>query len=70
MPNDPRPDPSSATDFLTTEELAWLLRTFPSTVRYWRHIHDGPPSIKVGRHVLYPRADVEKWVLGLGQDQA
>lgn len=70
MTNDPRPDSSSATDLLTTTEVASLLRTFPSTVRYWRHIHYWPPSIKVGRHVLYPRADVEKWVLGLGQDQA
>lgn len=49
-------------DYLTTEEVAALLRTTPQTVRYWRHVGKGPQSFKVGRRVLYARVDVEAWV--------
>lgn len=49
-------------EFLTTAEVADLLRAPVDTVRYWRQIGSGPPAAKVGRRVLYPRAGVEKWV--------
>ncbi len=45
-------------DYLTTDELATWLRTSPETVRYWRHIGKGPASFKIGRRVLYARAEV------------
>lgn len=48
--------------YLTTEETAQLLRTSPETIRYWRHIHKGPASFKVGRRVLYAAEDVEAFV--------
>jgi excisionase family DNA binding protein len=48
--------------YLTTEETAQLLRTSPETIRYWRHIHKGPASFKVGRRVLYAAEDVESFV--------
>lgn len=48
--------------FLITEEVGDLLRTSPETVRYWRHIGKGPRSVKVGRRVLYDRADVLAWI--------
>jgi excisionase family DNA binding protein len=48
--------------FLTTEELAELLRTSPETVRYWRHVGRGPASFKVGRRVLYAHEDVENFI--------
>jgi hypothetical protein len=41
--------------FLTTEELAELLRTSPETCRYWRHVGKGPDSFRVGRRVLCGR---------------
>lgn len=47
---------------MTTEELAELLRTSPETCRYWRHNGTGPKSFKVGRRVLYDRADVQAWL--------
>lgn len=50
------------TEYMTTTEVADLLRTGPETVRYWRHIGKGPASFKVGRRVLYARADVEAWI--------
>jgi excisionase family DNA binding protein len=48
--------------YMTTHEVAELLRTSPETVRYWRHIGAGPDSFKVGRRVLYEAADVEQFI--------
>lgn len=49
--------------YLTTHEVAELCRTSPETVRFWRHVHKGPQSFKVGRRVLYAADDVEAWLL-------
>lgn len=56
-------------DYLTTEELASLLRTTPETCRYWRHVHKGPKSFKVGRRVLYAREDVERFIAEAREEQ-
>lgn len=48
--------------YLTTEEVADLLRTSPESVRYWRHIGKGPRSFKVAKRVLYAREDVEAFI--------
>jgi excisionase family DNA binding protein len=49
-------------EYMTTAEVAHLLRTSPESVRYWRHIGKGPRSFRVGRKVLYDRRDVEKFI--------
>jgi predicted DNA-binding transcriptional regulator AlpA len=53
-----------ATRFLTTAEVAELVRAPAETVRYWRHVSKGPKSFKVpgGRRVLYAVEDVEAWL--------
>lgn len=53
-----------ATRFLTTAEVAELVRAPAETVRYWRHVGKGPRSFKVpgGRRVLYAVEDVEEWL--------
>lgn len=48
--------------YLTTEEVADIARTAPSTVRYWRHLGKGPRAVKKGRRVLYPESAVEQWM--------
>lgn len=48
-------------DCLTTTEVAKHYRAAESTVRYWRMINYGPKGVKVGRRVLYPLADVERF---------
>jgi excisionase family DNA binding protein len=49
--------------YLTTAEVAELLRAPVETVRFWRFRGDyGPPSFKIGRRVLYDAADVEAWI--------
>lgn len=52
----------SATRYMTTDEVADLLRTSPETVRYWRHVGKGPESIKVGRRRLYAVEDIEAFL--------
>lgn len=50
-------------DILTLAEVAEMTRTNPATLRYWRSVGDsGPKSFKLGRRVLYHRADVEQWI--------
>jgi len=49
-------------DLLTTTELAEITRTPASTLRYWRHIGTGPHSFRLGRRVVYRRADVTAWL--------
>jgi excisionase family DNA binding protein len=49
-------------DLLTTAEVALITRAPVSTVRYWRYAGTGPKSFRVGRRVLYPRADVMAWL--------
>lgn len=49
-------------DFMTTEEVAAILRAPAATLRYWRHTNKGPRSFRVGRRVLYARADVERFL--------
>lgn len=50
-------------DLLTLSEVAALLRTPAATLRYWRYLGDrGPASLKVGRRVMYLRADVEAYL--------
>jgi excisionase family DNA binding protein len=48
--------------YLTTAEVAELLRAPVETVRYWRHVGKGPASFKAGRRVLYELADVEAFI--------
>lgn len=49
-------------EFMTTAELAQMLRTSPDTIRYWRYVGKGPRSWKAGRRVLYDRKEVERWI--------
>lgn len=49
------------TDYLTTAEVAERYRTADATVRYWRMINYGPRGTKVGRRVLYPLAEIERF---------
>lgn len=47
--------------YLVTAELAERYRTAESTIRYWRMIGYGPKGVKVGRKVLYPIDEVERF---------
>jgi excisionase family DNA binding protein len=47
---------------LTVEQLAGLLQVPQQTIYAWRSRGEGPPGMKVGRHVRYRRRDVEAWL--------
>lgn len=49
-------------EYMTTEEVAELLRTSAESVRFWAWQNKGPRSFKVGRRRLYARVDVEAFI--------
>jgi predicted DNA-binding transcriptional regulator AlpA len=50
-------------DILTLAEVAEMSRQAPATLRYWRYAGEaGPKSFKLGRRIMYRRADVEQWL--------
>lgn len=47
---------------LTMAEVQAMTGTPMDTLRYWRHKGEGPKSFRLGRRVVYDRADVEAWI--------
>ncbi len=54
--------PHADDELMTLKEVAALVRVPEATLRYWRHLGTGPVSFKLGRHVLYRRADIDAWI--------
>jgi predicted DNA-binding transcriptional regulator AlpA len=46
----------------TFEMLSEFLGVPIATLRAWRSRCEGPPSLKVGRHVRYRPEDVDRWI--------
>ncbi|WP_137235149.1 helix-turn-helix domain-containing protein [Streptomyces sp. BPSDS2] len=53
--------------FMTTQEVAALIRKTPNAVRVMRHRGIGPPGVRVGRDTLYRRTAVLEWLEALEQ---
>lgn len=49
-------------DLINIQEAADLTRTPVATLRWWRHEGIGPKSARMGRRVVYRRADVLAWI--------
>ena len=47
---------------LTLPEIEQLSRVPVSTLRYYRHRGDGPPTFKLGRRVVAWESDVRRWM--------
>jgi excisionase family DNA binding protein len=47
---------------LSPADLAQLLEVPRSTIYEWNYRRSGPPAIRVGKHVRYREADVERWL--------
>jgi predicted DNA-binding transcriptional regulator AlpA len=46
----------------TLAEVAVFLQVPPKTLHRWRSVGEGPPALKVGRHLRYRWRDVEAWL--------
>lgn len=51
--------------FYTPDETAALLRTTVGRLRAWRYEGGGPGYAKVGTRVMYPIAEVEKFIAAI-----
>lgn len=47
---------------MTTDEVAAETGIPVETLRYWRYVGRGPESFKLGKRVMYDRADVEAFI--------
>jgi excisionase family DNA binding protein len=47
---------------LSPADLAQLLEVPRSRIYEWNYRRSGPPAIRVGKHVRYREADVERWL--------
>ena len=58
-PNDPSP---TGDELLTISEVAAIVRAPIATLRYWRHLGQGPRSFRLGRRVVYRVGDLRAWI--------
>lgn len=49
-------------EYLGTKDVSEWTGIPEETLRYFRHRDEGPASFKLGRRVVYARADVERWI--------
>jgi excisionase family DNA binding protein len=47
---------------LSPEDVAAILGVPKSTLYAWRYRGEGPPSLRVGKHIRYRREDVREWI--------
>jgi predicted DNA-binding transcriptional regulator AlpA len=50
------------TKLLRLPEVAEMTGIPEATLRFWRATHQGPPSARLGRRVVYREADVVAWI--------
>lgn len=50
------------TEYLTPKEATEHLRVASTTLRNWRWKKFGPPWVRLGKSVLYPRAGLDAWL--------
>lgn len=49
-------------ELMSIQEVAALVRVPEATVRYWRHLGEGPRGFRVGRSVRFWRTEVVQWL--------
>ncbi|OIJ35464.1 hypothetical protein BK826_08055 [Rothia kristinae] len=47
---------------MTVDEAAAILRRTPGTLRWWRHVGEGPKSFTLGRRVYYDAEELQAWI--------
>lgn len=54
--------PSGNDRLLEPEDVAAMLRIPKSTLYAWRYRGEGPPSLRIGKHLRYKRDAILEWV--------
>lgn len=54
--------PAAGDTLATAQELAEHFQIPVATIYSWNHKGTGPPPIRLGKHVRYRWADVERWL--------
>ena len=54
--------------FLSPQELADWLGVPVKTIYHWRSGGEGPPGIRIGRHVRFAEDDVRDWIKAQRED--
>ena len=47
---------------LTVPEVTEVTGLSPNTLYWYRHNNSGPPCFKLGKKILYPAVELERWV--------
>jgi excisionase family DNA binding protein len=47
---------------MTARQLSEYLEIPLATLYAWRYRNEGPPAVRVGRHLRYRADDVERWL--------
>jgi excisionase family DNA binding protein len=55
---------------ISAQELAEYLDVPVATIYAWRYRRQGPPGLRVGKHLRYRRADVDEWIDGRLEDSS
>lgn len=49
-------------EYLTTKQVSEETGVPQATLRYWRHVDEGPACFAMGRRVVYRRSSVLEWI--------
>jgi excisionase family DNA binding protein len=52
----------SRTELLTVDDVAAVLKVPKSTLYQWSYLGEGPPVVRVGRHLRYPSDLLTGWI--------
>jgi len=59
--------PAELPDLPTRQEAAAYMRVANSTLARWAMENEGPPFVRLGRSVRYPREGLLKWIESQGR---
>jgi excisionase family DNA binding protein len=59
----PEPPAHSSRQLVTIDELSEWLQVPKQTVYKWRSCGSGPRALRIGKHVRFEIADVERWLV-------
>lgn len=56
------PVEGAASKFLDEKQLCTELGISPVTTTRWRRTGEGPPFVRIGRLIRYPRSAIDTWI--------